>query len=982
MKFLFKQSLSGSIFLLLVMLSLTGYGQQTIRGTVSNTEQVLIPGVNITIKNKLKGTTTNFEGQYQIQAQAQDTLVFTYLGYSPQEIPVGNQTEINTVLQEEENSLGDLVINAGYYKVRDRERTGNIAKVTAEEIELQPLVSPLQALQGRIAGVEISANTATPGGAPTIRIRGQNSLRKEGNYPLYIIDGVPINSVPVESNTSLGFVGVDPLSTMSLSNIKSIEVLKDADATAIYGSRGANGVILITTKTGENQKGVQARIYSGVSIIPKKLDLLNTNQYLTLRKQAFINDGVEPDEFNAYDLLLWDQNRETDWQDYFLGGTANITDVNVSAQGGNEQTHFRLNGAFHKQGTIYPVDLNYQKFTGGFNLNHHTKDNKFQLNLAINYGIDQNELIGDGIDFLSNAFKLPPNAPNLYLEDGSLNWTDWGEAGLAHPLEGVFNSSTIEARNLITNLNLSYKILEGLELKTNLGFTDYKSDELVKMPKRSYNPAGMPLHRSLSTDSQRQTWIAEPQLNYTKQWDKLNIQALIGSTIQENQYKNFSVEGQNYVAEALIGNLGAAEKLLNAQARNIDYRYQAVFSRIGLNWDKKYYLNLTARRDGSSRFAAANRFANFGAIGAAWIFTEEAFFTKRLNWLSFGKIRGSYGTTGNDQIPDYGYLDAYEATPGPGGLYPVGLANPKYTWEKNKKAEIALQLGFLKDKLDVGISAYRNRSSNQLVGYPLPSTTGFNSVQANLPATVENSGWEIEVSSENINNNKVRWETSFNISFPRNELIRYPGLEQSSYANIYKEGHPLNIRFLYEYEGVNPETGYYSVKDQNGDEIYDQEDKTIIQDLTREYFGGINNTISYQGISLQFLFQFVKQQGSFSDLFNAGFPQNQIAEVTHNSSSYAQVSQTLDAFLAYANVTESNFVIEDASFIRMKTINLSYSLPVKWIQSLNLNQVKFFITGQNLFTITDYKGMDPETLQGGTDFSNLRTFTGGLQLNF
>lgn len=982
MKFSYRQHLLGVTLFLLAVTPINGFCQQIIKGQVTGPQDLPIPGVNIQIQNTNRGTTSNFDGKYQLVASAQDTLVFTYLGYATQKVPVHDKLEINIVLQEEENSLGDLVINAGYYKVRDRERTGNIAKVTAEEIELQALVSPLQALQGRMAGVEISANTASPGGAPSIRIRGQNSLRKEGNYPLYIIDGVPISSAPVKSHTSLSFVGVDPLSTINLSNIKSIEVLKDADATAIYGSRGANGVILITTKTGEQQKGIQARIYKGVSVIPKKLDLLNTKQYLALRNQAFINDGVEPNEFNAYDLLLWDQDKETNWQDYFLGGTANITDVNVSAQGGSEQTHFRLNGAFHEQGTIYPADLNYQKFTSGFNLNHHTKNNKLQLNLTINYGIDQNELIGDGVDFLRNAFKLPPNAPNLYLDDGSLNWSDWGEAGLAHPLEGVFNTSNIEARNLITNLNLNYKIIKGLEFTTNLGFTDYKSDELVKMPKRSYNPAGMPLHRSLSINSQRRTWIAEPQLNYTQQWNKLNIQALIGSTLQENQFEQFSVEGQNYVAEALIGNQGAAEKLLNAQANNIDYRYQAVFSRIGLNWDKKYYLNLTGRRDGSSRFAAANRFANFGAIGAAWIFTEEDFFTKRLDWLSFGKIRGSYGTTGNDQIPDYGYLDAYEATPGPGGLYPISLANPKYSWEENKKAEIALQLGFLKDKLDVGISAYRNRSSNQLVGYPLPATTGFNTVQANLPATVENSGWEIEATGVNIDKNNFRWETSFNISFPKNELLRYPGLEQSSYANVYKEGYPLNIRFLYEYGGIDPATGYYSVKDQNGDDIYDQKDKTFVQDLNREFFGGINNTISYKGVSLQFLLQFVKQQGSFSNLFNAGFPQNQIVEVAHKNNAYKQVSQTLDAFLAYADVTESNFVIEDASFIRLKTLNLSYNLPKKWLQGLNLKQLRLFITGQNLFTITDYKGMDPETPQGGTDFSNLRTFTGGLQLNF
>jgi len=982
MKFSYRQHLLRITLLLIGVTPLSGFCQQIIEGQVTGPQDLPIPGVNIQIQGTNRGTTSNFEGEYQLVASPQDTLVYTYMGYVSQKLAVGEQTQINIQLKENENSLGDLVINAGYYTTTERERTGNIAKVTAKEIELQPVVSPLQALQGRMAGVEISTGTDTPGAAPTIRIRGQNSLRSEGNYPLYIIDGVPINSTPVESNSSLSFSGIDPLSTINLSNIESIEVLKDADATAIYGSRGANGVILISTKKGKGQKGIQARIYKGVSTVANKLDLLNTQQYLKIRQQAFANDGVEPDEYNAYDLLLWDQNRETDWQEEFLGGTADITDVNISAQGGSDQTHFRLNGAFHQQGTIYPVDLQYQKFTGGAHLDHRSKDEKFQLGLALNYGVDQNELMAGGVNFRSNAFKLAPNAPAIYLEDGSLNWEEWGEAGLNNPLEGVFNTGTIKSHNLISSLNLSYQIARGLELKTNFGFTHFNSDEVVKMPQRSYNPSSMPLHRSLNTQSQRQSWIIEPQLNYQHQWGKLNLNALLGSTLQENQYDTFSVQGENYVAEALIGNLGAAESLINAQARNTQYRYQAVFARLGINWDKKYYLNLTGRRDGSSRFAQGNRFANFGAIGAGWIFTDEAFFKQHLAWLSFGKLRGSYGTTGSDQIPDYGYLDAYEATPGPGGLYPTALANPEYSWEVNKKAEVGVQLGFLKDRIHLGVSAYRNRSSNQLVAYPLPATTGFNSVQANLPATVENRGWEVEFSSDNIRKGNFRWQTSLNMSFPKNELVSYPGLEQSPYAYTYREGHPLNIALLYEYEGIDPETGYYQVIDQNGDGVYDQEDKVVIQDRTREYFGGIQNSLSYKGISLQFLFQFVQQEGSLTSMFKSGFPENQLQELISTSGTTHQISQTPEASLAYSRVVDSDLVIEDASFIRLKTLNLSYQLPADWTTALGIMEAKFFVAGQNLWTLTDYRGMDPDTPIGGLSFSELRTFTTGVQINF
>ena len=982
MKLFFRRCLPSVFFLLCGIGAPAIYGQALIHGNVKNTDGMPIPGVNVQLAGTTLGTTTDFEGDFQLVAEAQDSIVVSYMGYVSQQLPVGTQTEFEIILQEDEQSLGELVINAGYYTTTERERTGNIAKVTAEEIELQPLVSPLQALQGRMAGVEITPNSDVPGAAPTIRIRGQNSLRSEGNYPLYIVDGMPLNSTAVESNTIISFAGVDPLSTLNLNNIESIEVLKDADATAIYGSRGANGVVLITTKKGGGQQGVQARVYRGVASLPRRLELLTTAEYLQMRRTAFANDGVEPDEMNAYDLVLWDQERYTDWQEEFLGGRSQITDVNLSAQGGNEQTHFRLNGSFHEQGSIYPVDLSYQKFTGGFHLNHHSKDDRLHLDLAINYGVDHNKLLGGEVNFKTLAFKLPPNAPQLYQDDGSLTWDTWAAAGLSHPLEGVFNASTIKTQNLITNLNLRYLLLEGLEVKANVGYTHFNGEELIKMPKRSYNPAGMPRHSSISGDRARTSWIIEPQVHYTRQWDQLQLEAFIGSTLQENNSSQFNVKGENYVAESLIGNLGAAESLINANAQHTDYRYQALFSRLGFNWDQKYYLNLTGRRDGSSRFAEGKRFANFGAIGAAWIFSEESFFEDHVNWFSFGKLRASYGTTGSDQIPDYGYLDAYEATPGPGGLYPTALANPAYSWEVNKKAEVGVQLGFLAHRLSLGISRYRNRSSNQLVGYPLPATTGFGNVQANLPATVENKGWEIEFSSEPFRTKPFSWQTSFNISIPQNELVRYPGLAQSPYADRYREGEPLAIALLYAYEGLDEATGFYSVKDQNEDGVYDAEDKVVIHDQTQAFFGGLSNTLTYKGISLQFLFQFVKQKGSVTSLFKSGFAENQLQEFLNDAERTPQLSQSPAAAQAYSRVVDSDLVVEDASFIRLKTLNLSYDLPDPWVKAVHLRGARFFIGGQNLWTLTNYHGMDPEQPIGGLSFSSLRTFTGGFQVNF
>tara|TARA_B100000678_G_scaffold281464_1_gene279339 strand:+ start:26 stop:3016 length:2991 start_codon:yes stop_codon:yes gene_type:complete len=958
--------------------------QQEITGTVTDQNGLPIPGVSIILKDTKRGVVTNLDGEYRMTAPTNATLVFSYIGYKTREVPIDGREVINIQLEGDIAALGEVKINAGYYNTTRRESTGNIARVTAEEIELQPVVSPIQALQGRMAGVEIIPGGSNPGTASTIRIRGTNSLREEGNYPLYIIDGVPVNSAPVETNSIIGNAGLDPLNNLNVSNIESIEVLKDADATAIYGSRGANGVVLITTKTGKQRRsGLEARLYTGVTTVPNRLDLLNTQEYLEVRRLAFENDGVEPTAQNAYDLVTWDQDRYTDWQDFLFGGTAETTNANLSFSGGNDKTFFRLGGSYFSQGTVYPGDNSYNKITGNLNIDHLSEDEKLKINFSANYGVDINKLFWSN-SLSSSTVLLPPNAPELFNNDGSLNWEEWAVADLENPLSGYYNRGRTETRNLLSNLGLSYQLLNSLKIRLNAGYTYYESQELMKRPGRSYNPSAGEPNNSFHLNSDRKSWILEPQLIFNEYFGDFNLDVIIGGTFQENTNSQIRYQGAGYVTESLIGNLDAAEQVINASSQTNQYRYAAVFARIGTNWKKKVFINFTGRRDGSSRFGPKNRFSNFGAIGAAWIFSEEELIENALPLLSFGKLRGSYGTTGNDQIGDYGYLDAYQATPGPGGLYPVSLANPSFSWEVNKKLEVALELGFLEDKLNLAISWYRNRSSNQLVGYPLPAITGFNTVQANLPATVENSGWELELSSINLNLDNFRWQTSLNFSVPKNSLVSYPNIEQSSYANTYRIGHPVNISLLYRYEGIDPETGLYRIADINDDGSFDYEDRVVIQDLTREYYGGINNNLSFKNFSLQFLLQYVKHEGMAS-FFNAGRPTNQrrvVSDALNSNGDIQRISQ-LPAFnQAYSNALNSNLPIQDASFLRLKTFSLGYNLPESLLKSFLLTKGKIFLIGQNLFTISPYEGLDPELSYSNTSFANLRTVTAGLQFNF
>lgn len=989
MKFYYKHLLVSMAFF---ALTAQAHAQQLrVTGTVTDSLGVL-SGVNVTVKNKPIGTITNENGSYAIQIQPTDTLVFSYIGYNTVTTPLNGRIIVDIQMQKNANALKEVVINAGYYNTTERERTGSISRVSGREIELQPAGNPLQALQGRMPGVQVVQGSGIKGLATRIQIRGQNSLRNSGNnngnLPLYIVDGVPINSAPVRSSGLLTNIpGFSPLNTLSLANIESIEVLKDADATAIYGSRGANGVVLITTKDAGNTDGklqVEAQLYKGVAEVSHQMDLLDTEQYLAMRREAFANDEVEPTPQNAPDLTVWDQKRETDWQEELFGGLAEIINVHLSLAGGNQYTSFLIGGGYQKESTVFPGNFGYRKATTNLNLKHRSKDNRFQLNISANYGVDQNELFSD--IFVDLALSLAPNAPELYDEEGNLNWENgtWD-----NPLATLYKEQQVNSNNLLTNMTLNYRIGKGLALKANLGYTFLLSEELIKTPKKVYNPVYWKNLKANSGHSnvQRKSWIVEPQVTYEVDWGKLGLNALTGLTFQERKSSTFLSLGQGYSHESLIGNLAAADQVLVHTHQNITYRYHAIFGRIGLQWDKKYYLNLTGRRDGSSRFGPEKRFANFGAIGAAWIFTEESWIKENLPWLNFGKVRGSYGTTGSDQIPDYGYIETYQPTLGPGGLYATQLTNPDFSWEINKKLEAAIQVGLLDNRVQTEISWYRNRSTNQLVGFPLPASTGFSSVQANLPAMVQNTGWEFSINTLNVNATNFQWQTNFNLTFPKNELLKFDKIKETAYRNRYRVGQPLNIALLYKYQGINQETGFYEVVDVNGDEIFDFEDKVVVKNLGRTFFGGLHNSFSYKNFNLQFLLEYVHQKklSYFSKTSPPGLQTNQPTAVLDawrvpgDNTNTQKLSQSIPGFMAYYNATQSERAVGDASFLRLKTLSLSYSFEQGWIDKLKLSSLQLFVHGQNLFTLTDYLGLDP---QGGMVLPPLRTITGGLQLKF
>ena len=967
---------------------------QEISGTVRD-ENGALPGVNVQLKKKFTGTSTDASGAFKLNATAEDILVFSYVGYVTLEVVVGTQTVFDVVLKIDTTSLGEVLVNAGYYKVKDKERTGSIAKITSKDIETQPVTNVLATMQGRMAGVNITQTSGTPGGGFDIKIRGQNSLRSDGNTPLYLIDGIPYSSEVVGNGRSTSVLPTlaNPLNSINPNDIQSIEILKDADATAIYGSRGANGVVLITTKKGKQGKTLfSAKISQGSGKVTKFLEMLNTEQYLAMRTQAYANDGITNYPANAHDINgTWDQTRYTDWQKELLGGKMDFKDIQTTVSGGSFQTQFIVSGTHHEETTVFPGNFGYKRGVIRSNVNHSSVDNKFKINFATAFTNQNNNQPAN--DLSKIARTLAPNAPALFKDDGSLNWENSTWENPLALLEGKYLTNTTD---LLLNTSLGYEILTGLELKTNVGLTDLKHNESRTQPSTLYDPAyqaGPEFSTLTLTATNRKSWIIEPQLTWEKTWKYGKTNVLLGATFQQQKGLNNLQEASGFSSNSLIYNPAAATSVDLIHYLESDYKYNAFFGRLNYALHDKYFINITARRDGSSRFGPGKQYGNFGAIGAAWIFTEEEMLKKQNPIISFGKLRMSYGTSGNDQIGDYQFLDTYATSNtnygSVNGLQPSRLYNPDFAWETNKKFEIALETGFLDDRIFFTLGLYNNKSSNQLIGIPLPGTTGFSSILGNLNAEVQNRGMEFSLRTINIKLPNFSWTTNYNVSFNQNELINFPNLEASTFQNQYVIGKPLNVRKVYQYTGIDPDTGLYTFADLNKDgEINAVGDKQFVADLNPKYFGGLQNQLIYKNWQLDFLFQFVNQK-NFNAAYTTGMPgtfQNQATEVSNNwqnpgdNADVQQYSSGANgqAVSAFNKYIQSDAVITDASFIRLKNLSINYALPQKWSFGTSC---KFFIEAQNLLTITSFKGADPEFISTGF-LAPLKVVTYGIQITF
>nr|WP_199156183.1 TonB-dependent receptor [Pedobacter sp. ASV2] len=968
--------------------------QQKITGLVTDEKDEPLVGASVIIKGGASATVTDKDGRYSIEANENDILIFSFLGFMTKEIGVGNRSIMNIKLAESVGQLDQVQVIA-YGTITRRLNTGSVATVSAKDIEQQPVSNPLAALIGRVPGLTVTPQSGVPGSSFNIQIRGRNSI-SQGSQPLILIDGIPLAA----GNENMGLItsaitnlnqqsGVSPFNGISPSDIESIEILKDADATAIYGSRGANGVILITTKKGQVGKTqITANFNTGITQVGQMPTLLNSEQYIAMRREAFRNAGTTPTSSNAPDLTVWNTSRYTNFQQEFLGGTGKITNANLSLSGGSPGTQFMISGNYNRETSVFPSDLPNQR--GGLlaNITHRSADNR--LNIAFSGNFTSTENRAPKTDFTYYAF-LAPNTPSFFDASGNLKWTEGG-VEYDNPYAYLKENYSIRNNNLTSNLNASYKIIEGLSAKALLGYNQQFTNEQLLSPSEAKRPSSTISGPTTQFGrNQFSSWNIEPQLEYIKQVWKGKLNILVGTTFNARNNNRLLVEGSGYSSNSLMEAFDAAS-VIDASSVRSQYRYQALFGRINYNIADKYLLNLTGRRDGSSRFGPGKQFANFGAIGAAWIFNTEKWMAPFTSFLSYGKLRASYGVTGNDQIGDYQFVETWKpysiTYQGSSGLAPSTLYNSGYAWEKNNKLEAALDLGFFKDRILLSVNYFQNRSGNQLINYRLPYTTGFNSIIANFPALVENKGWEFSLITT-VKSGRFKWDSSFNLTIPTNTLLEFPGIESTSYNSTYKVGQSLNLIYNYLSKGVNPQTGLIELFDGDGNNVLSTSDFQLLGKKDPKFYGGWQNSFSYAGIDLQFFFDFKKQVGRNANywLYNSSFIPgsmiNQSVDVLtrwQNPADVSNVAKFLPSSTA-TSIATSSYVYSDQSYIRLRNVSLGYNLPKAALFKIGAKMARIYVQGQNLYTFNHDKGYDPE-IQNPYVLPALRTYTVGMQINY
>ncbi|MBF9255088.1 TonB-dependent receptor [Pontibacter sp. 172403-2] len=1015
--------------LCLFFLSMEGAQAQgtSITGKVTDEEGVGLPGVTVLLKGTQNGTATDATGNFSLSVpDGNGTLVVSYVGFKTQDVPINNRSSVNIALATDTKALEEIVV-VGYGTQKKSDLTGAVTSVKSEELQKRPAASLTQALAGRVPGANVSVNSGRPGGRANIRIRGNTSVSVSNN-PLYVIDGVILNVVGLAN-------GSTPIDYLNPNDIASIEVLKDASATAIYGARGANGVILVTTKRGSQDGGkVNYDTYFSVGTLARKLDLLNSEEFLHVEDVAYENaEKYDPEGWAAgkyvdpktkrTNPLLFDENGnplyDTDWQEEATQN-AFTQSHQLSFTGGNTNGSY---GAYlgyrDEEGLIKESSL--KRFSGRFVLDSQVKD-WLRVGGTLSYN-DQNErqidLLGEGgITAMRQVLEALPIIPVKY-PDGTWGGNEDypGMEGGGNPINVVTDRIyRLKTQTMLGNLYSNINLAEGLELRTTLG-TNIINQEIDYYGGRTLNYISRNQGGDAYVQNQRHnSWQFENYLTYNKKISEdHSFTGLLGLSWQHVDAFNVMARSQNFQDDYFkFNNLGAGANPVAPSSGTSAYGLNSYFGRINYNLKEKYLFTLTGRADGSSKFGSENRYAFFPSAAVAWRVSEEDFI-KNIPAISNLKLRTSYGVTGNSEIT------AYQALAGLGnysvifdGARTIGvgisrLANPDLRWEKTHQVDAGLELGLFRGRVSIELDVYRKLTTDMLLSAPVPSSSGYTTVTRNV-GSMENRGVEFALNTVNITSNDFTWSTDFNISINKNKVIALTGgADIFSGRGVIREGEPVGSFFGYVRLGTwgtdeADEASRYlrlpgdvKYQDVNNDGQINDRDRVIIGKGIPDGFGSLINTFNYKNFDLSLDLQFMygndvsfasqhsaeDRQGianSLATVLNAWTPENQNTSIAQ----WRPIPAGYDTF-------DDSHRVQDGDFIRGRNLLLGYNFSPGITERLHLNRLRLYTSMQNFFLITKYEGYDPEVSTSGApfdqgvalyDYPKPRVFMIGLNIGF
>ena len=961
-------------------------------------------------------------------------LVVSYTGYETKTLHIKRGQPYAFVSMRPSASSLDQVEVVAYGTATRRYNVGSVAVVTAKDIERQPVSNVLEALQGRVAGLDVTVTSGAPGALVLTQVRGQSTIpsnlsgvTKGGipltnyNQPLYIIDGVPLatqnNNItaPNFNNLTTGpatggiggtYSGLSALSTINPLDIESISVLKDADATAVYGARGSNGVILITTKKGGLGKlAFNMMLTDGPSVSDVQPKMMNTQQYLRMREEALANDGKTPSIAGApfgidYDVLAYDSTKSTNWYHELLGKTAKHINTSMSLSGGTNTIHGMLGATYQYNSYNTPGNFNYQSMGVRGSISTNSTNNRLKVTLSSNFTYNQDQS-ASGNASTYNLVNVPPNFPGFVNSNGGLIWSYYGQSlnylinFADNPYASLRRPANTQIYNLNESLQTSYRIWRGLSFSSNIGLSKIDTRFYSASPKATQDPSIAVLPGASFGRSSTVGLNIEPQLNYNQAiGQKGRLTVTVGGSYQKTSAGSENIIASNYLSDALLNSLSGAGAL-SASGTSLVTKSVGSFGKINFIYDNRYILNLTGNVDGSSLFGPGKRYGKFGSVGGGWIFSETKLLKEHLPWLSFGKITGNFGLTGSASTGAYLYqpnwqslssLTQYQRS----GIYaPVNLFSPDLHWSATKSYGAHVTLGFLHDWMVVEGEIYLRRASEQLLTSSLPSQAGFTSVAENVPYTVQNSGWELTISPRpgpiGKNGNRISLSApGFRFGKNVNKVMNIP--PNSPYAALFVNNQPVTGQVLVKAAGVDPQTGLFQYYKADGKTLTSSPNiqsaflplnpgdaNQVVNISTPAFSFGTDESITWENLSINLSMNFVKQQGYnylnavYNGVYWPGAPAfNQPALILGKQwqkpgDQASLMKFTTNAFVGKNAINNSTAVVSDASYFRLSNLSISYRLPDAYIRKIGLKAASISVNCHNLFTISGYEVGDPST---------------------